>query len=858
MQIKKAKTPIFFKSLHLIIIVIILATLVFGRTYIFSPTPTSTKQNINKTYTPTKELKIIPDEITLEVTPEDYKKIKEKRKEALTKGILLTSSKDYVPSTIYYKNKKIPAKIRLKGDWSDHWGDKKKWSFRVEIKGDQTLFGMKSFSLQQPKTRGYLAEWIFHKILEDQGLIHLRYDFIKVSLNNTKLGVYAIEEHFEKRLLENNQRRESPIVKIDDYLLWLYRAEGPTIDFEETYSYEPIKAFNQKSALKNKEAKKSFQQATNLLELFRRRKLKTHEVFDSQKMGTLMAITDLMGHFHSTYFHNMRFYYNPITNLIEPIGYDNGTIIDLYKWGHSKGENRTIEPIIPIKDRNTSFISTIFEDKETFQKYVQALEKISNKKWLDDFFQKNDDEIKAKLKLIHQENPNYNFQKDKETLYKNQKLIKKLLIPEESILAYYQGINTKTNKLKITLANIQKFPIEIIEISYKKDLIFKPQNPPLLNSKQLWRSPSFTEIEIPLPKNYPWKNKKVKKLKVKFRILGLKTLQETSVLPWPYLEENFYKHDIIRQKPNQEEFNFIHTDNKLHRITIDSGTLSKSLIIPKDHTVIVNSGTKLDLKKSAKILSYSPINFLGTEDSNIIIESSDKTGQGIVIMNAEKDSTINYTQFKNLSAPQEGNWDLTGAVNFYKSPVKIQFSHFLNNQNSDDALNIIHSNFNIKHSLFENSYADAIDVDFGTGSITDSSFINCGINDKNGDCLDFSGSLITLSNLKIKKAGDKAISAGEKSQITAKFIEIEKANIGFASKDRSKINIESSTISNSQFGLTAYQKKAEYGPSQIKAKNITLKKVSTNYLSENDSTITIDEKTVPNNSSNAIKSIYKN
>ena len=42
------------------------------------------------------------------------------------------------------------------------------------------------------------------KILNYQGLIALRYDFIDVTLNGKHFGVYAIEENFRKNLIENN------------------------------------------------------------------------------------------------------------------------------------------------------------------------------------------------------------------------------------------------------------------------------------------------------------------------------------------------------------------------------------------------------------------------------------------------------------------------------------------------------------------------------------------------------------------------------------------------------------------------------------------------------------------------------
>ena len=52
-----------------------------------------------------------------------------------------------VPATFIYRGRNINAKVHLKGIYADHIIGKK-WSFKVKTKGDDTLMGMKKFSLQ--------------------------------------------------------------------------------------------------------------------------------------------------------------------------------------------------------------------------------------------------------------------------------------------------------------------------------------------------------------------------------------------------------------------------------------------------------------------------------------------------------------------------------------------------------------------------------------------------------------------------------------------------------------------------------------------------------------------------------------
>ena len=72
----------------------------------------------------------------------------------------------------------VPVKLRLKGDRLLHWSRPDRWSFRVEVKNDKSLMGMRRFSLHRAVARNYIYEWVFHALLRHEGLIALRYNFV--------------------------------------------------------------------------------------------------------------------------------------------------------------------------------------------------------------------------------------------------------------------------------------------------------------------------------------------------------------------------------------------------------------------------------------------------------------------------------------------------------------------------------------------------------------------------------------------------------------------------------------------------------------------------------------------------------
>ena len=176
-------------------------------------------------------------------------------------------------------------------------------------------------------------------------------------------------------------------------------------------------------------------------------------------------------------------------------------------------------------------------------------------------------------------------------------------------------------------------------------------------------------------------------------------------------------------------------------------------------------------------MSFSPLEFIGTEDSPLIIQSKDSTGQGLVVFNAEEVSVLDHVIFKNLSNPIHEGWELTGAVTFYESDVQISHCQFTENR-SEDGLNVIRSEININNSLFSKTASDAFDGDFVKGILSNSSFVDCG-----NDGIDVSGSVIEIRNVYINGSGDKGLSNGENSEMTVNGGEIKNADIAVASKD---------------------------------------------------------------------------
>ena len=134
------------------------------------------------------------------------------------------SLSDFVPAKLRLDGNSVKANIRLKGDLLDHFGPRK-WSFRVHVKGEDQLFGLRRFSIQAPRTRQYQREPIYLAHLRREGILAVDYFFVKVRLNGENIGIMAVEEHFSKELLQRQRRREGIIIKFNGDDWWNYKSK---------------------------------------------------------------------------------------------------------------------------------------------------------------------------------------------------------------------------------------------------------------------------------------------------------------------------------------------------------------------------------------------------------------------------------------------------------------------------------------------------------------------------------------------------------------------------------------------------------------------------------------------------------
>ncbi|MBU0982468.1 MAG: CotH kinase family protein, partial [candidate division Zixibacteria bacterium] len=538
-----------------------------------------------------------PEHLRMDIKFKNFQKLVYDREVAMENQVMISEAGDFVPAEISLGDKTARAGIRLKGDWTWDNLQGRKWSYRVKLKGDNTLMGMKQFSLHHPRVRNYVYEWLFHKALEREDVIPLRYRFVRLSINGDDLGIYALEEHFEKRLIEHSRRREGPIIKFNENLMWAdVRQNWPRIleetGFQSIYAAD-IDVFKSNSILADSNLSRQFRMGHDLLDDFRNGRLPVSDVFDIDKMAVQYALGDLLGATHGLAWHNVRFYYNPVTSRLEPIGFD----------GNAGTPITTITGAIT--SRTDPFRRRLLADLDFMRAYVRRLAEFSRREYIDSLLEAVNTDLHDQLAIIYSEFPYFDY--SPELLYQNQRIIQTFLNPPGGIQAYIRGIGD--GKVQLDMANIQPLPIEVLALSCPGLDSPPPNTPYVLPPRASDQRAVFQPVRFALPRDVVLSDSLLGLLTVAYRLPGLSRIDSGTVFRWPVNSPEFREHDLMRRPPNARDFPFVRVDETGKALYLKPGTwtVRDAVVFPSGYRVYGSGGITLDLRDKGMILSYSPL-----------------------------------------------------------------------------------------------------------------------------------------------------------------------------------------------------------------------------------------------------------
>ncbi len=775
------------------------------------------------------------DKIHLDIKFKHMHKIHQKREEALAQNLLVTGADDLVPAEIRLGDRTVKAKVRLKGDLPDHLeGDK--WSFRVQTRGDDVLWGMRRFSIQAPRTRGFQAEPLFLETLRWFGVLAPRYFFVDVAVNGKDIGLMAVEEHFDKQLLESQGRREGVILKFDESLFWenvlLNGSHGPF----ENYHNAPITAFKKGTIRKSEALSQDYELARSLLRGFVEGNLPASDVFDAELLGRFLAACEVWDATHPCRWHNLRLYFNPIDRQLEPVGFDGNLHVT---WLGDRLLTQQ-EPIT----------RDILADPAVAESFVRATRELAGALDGGELLDRLRVLEARHLAVLNREFPfrtAMDFGQVQQRANELRDLTPERLADFERVprgrdrgypaLVHANVIQGDDGPV-LELASTIPVPVTVSSVRVRGGEIDSadgslPGFPVVLRPTPLGAPLRWHSIRVPPVRGADvWQMEGTAIAEGQDRpqaFIATRSVPAATQPPLPHLTPE----DVLELHP------FLRPAQRAGWLAIQPGSwnVTRSVILPRGIGIEAGPGTTLRFGSDTVLVARGPVELLGTEEAPIRLEPTDDSTAwpGLLVLGAEKESRWTHVQVRATRGFDHEGWKLTGGITFYESDVSLTHCH-ISDSRGEDGLNIISARFVLDDVAITETASDAFDGDFAEGTVRGGLFRSVG-----GDGIDVSGSTVVVEGTRLVEVRDKAVSIGEGSALAAKDLVIENVGTGVVAKDLSKGSIQDSELRDiHHVALMAYVKKPEYGPAELNAERLTVERAAEVAVAQIGSRVTID------------------
>lgn len=760
--------------------------------------------------------------LELRIKSEHWVLLQRKRQAALRAGLLVNKPGDYVPAELTYQDQQLQGLVRLKGDWLDHLKGKK-WSLRVKLDSTQSLWGMQRFSIQHPRTRSYLDEWVWHQLLEEEDILCPRYRFVRVRLNGDYKGIFALEEHFDRLLLERQGRREGPILKYAEAGFWQMQ-EYDRIHGVDLGGYLPvfeaadIEVFQKGRTRRDSVLASLYQAGRQRMEAWRWSDPGYLGGLDTSAMARLLALADVAQAYHALRWHNLRLYHNPLSAQLEPVVYDAYGSNGPYRWFSKPYFGFYNDRYKWVYFREEMLLFQLFNQAGFRRAYYQHLQRFTQPAYLRDFLERHRSSITTFEKALQSEFPAYhydwNFLSDQaadlarqlpEQLPEHPPFVNMIFGPSyDSCRATYpfpsvslkSEYPSRTDRQQLRLSNYFCQALQLQATGPKKSKplhrLYPPRTLPPYNAFQ--QPQVHLDLELPPGDRY-----------VFFSIPG---------------NDFWYRHKIDRkpiafdapfQPLPDSQLDSAHYVFREEAIVLPAGVhrIARLQILPPGRALWVEAGAKIDLVEGGGFLLRGNLRMEGEAGRAIYVGSSDGQSRGWQVIGAPE-VLLRAVYFSKLEGLRERGFRHSGGLSFYRCRLRMEHCRF-DDFTGEDALNIVSCPEAVLEDLeFSHCRGDALDVDFSKLSIRNARFVDIG-----GDALDASGSELEGENLVVEGVQDKGLSLGEASRVRLAQVAVRRARIGVAVKDATQATLRGLSVEATDYGVAVFNKKSSYAAARL-------------------------------------------
>ena len=688
------------------------------------------------------------------------------------------------------------------------------YAFKIKIDSQDEYFnGMRRINFLSPYDDWSIVQNAMNKYISSLNVVTTYGELKKLYVNGTLVGPYLMQEQINKELLERNFQitNYASMKSNDDWNKAFYDAHIGSTDytsFDKEQSGEPETVMIASDLLSRLYEAIEDENVEMIFKLM--------DIENLARIGALIKLTGSVSPLHGD---NTRYIFNIAT----------GKFQFAYRLEHSPLRLKSSVPgDFDLDKKNYINYHKIFNLLMQNQKFIDLRNRylhriISDengiKKILAEEYAKNEDF----LKRINWPTNHIRFKyiSDIKALDHNIKTIKNYL-NYSKVFVTIESDSSKSKNIKILHDSYT--PSKLEKITSCENEIFLPAKQLNLNQASYSRIDGYVI------------NKNIKTLKSPFDCISSidvkKTYSDTTIdssnIYINYSKKVSYFNDkgldIFKDKLINEK---VETPNGIYKkFTLLKGSyrIFKDVVFPKNSILVIESGVNLMLDRDISILVNGSLIAEGTAVNPITVSNiGDNAFGSFAVLGSEVKNDFVSLDFFRISGGNEkiinGTY-FSGQASFHVVDVNIKNSIFEDSQ-SDDGLNVKFGAVNITDSIFRNNFGDQIDLDYTTGSVSNSSFYIDYANKQRfiSDGLDVSGSIINIFNNSFVNMSDKGISVGEKSNVLIENNAINDNNMGVATKDGSDSCLKNNVFNRNKIDIAGYIKKKMYRKPNIYLSN---------------------------------------
>ncbi|KKW29933.1 MAG: hypothetical protein A3K06_00985 [Candidatus Doudnabacteria bacterium RIFCSPHIGHO2_01_52_17] len=800
---------------------------------------------------PTYELEIAPDQ----------KKLMD---ESLPSGTgYIYTDKVFVPAKFFYKGKEYDVRVRYRGDEDLHWKHPKK-SYLVEFKDSAPFSGQTRINFILVDDRKFALEQFNNWRAEKLGLLHPPSGFADLRINGRNHGLYFMIENWSPEMLAKWEVPDGSNFYSALDLPALYQTP-PSFGFwdnlhgwqlvveDARVSYEHYSELDKLVELLHTERDEDF--FARIFDLIDRDNFYAWQVhqeltnsvhqnvdnvrlfFDNSK-GKFIFIpwdvssdtpdsdnSDIYSSLSARIFTNPKYLHEKNEQVYRYVSDEKNLDEDLAFYDETY---RAIRPSL-YKDR-----MKIFTNRDADKMHKQFRQQIiDNFERLNSLFE-NQRTILAEVRLTGDDVPRFqnNFilaaidlKVESVPDFRLQEITATLT--DQSTLTDYQLFYDANQNLRLDPAEADNYRDALIYTSRVRSDVEGVLEKQLTNHRFFLVSSqmSATEFASRLDSFSVVLQNAITGEKVANSAIGVRIINEQAFVDFEKisdinrfaLENSIFRVDLARKT-----------------ISLSAGEyrIEKTVVVPKGLKLRVAPDVTLRLASGVSIISYSPVEMVGTVSQPIVLTSLDagRPWGTFGVVSAGSESVFRNTIFRDGKDAYINGIFFIGMLSSYHSDILVESSQFSGAQ-GDDAINVKSAEATIIRNRFVNNSSDAVDLDFvKTGEVAANEFVRNG-----NDGVDLSGSSVLVRDNYFEGSGDKGVSIGELSVNPKIYNNVfNGCLIGVEVKDGSTPKIINNVFYRNQIGLNAYMKKPIFGGA--------IAQVYNSIIWENTEDVKIDER----------------